>query len=299
MNSNHCGTVRRSNATTLTRPGGALPGGRPPKASAARVAASSDDFAVRAARPKRLNVYLAGAWGFPDFNANKPNTYGHYVNDVENVPAARKGFEILGLIEKDVRALGCKPVNPWTTTIPDVFIGGVMFGQGDDESSKPWSEGNLKDGTLTKDRLLYWIGEVSKNPRVHVEEYRYSPSMSFGELEEIYRNMVGDIIYRGDRRNVQKADVVFANLNAYRGDVDDGTLWEVLAAVALNKEIIVLVDRDPEPSLGEGIFGKKNRWNMMISGYLHEHAAKVKIVHTMDDVLAILKAKQSLERSAD
>jgi nucleoside 2-deoxyribosyltransferase len=268
--------------------------GRAPEASGSRVSGDVDVSAIKKGqRPRKLNVYMAGAWGFPDFNADKPATYGRYVAEVKDVPVGRKGFEILGLIQKDIQKLGMKPVNPWTMTVPDKFIGGVMFGQGNDDTGKPWSDGNLKDGTMTKERLLYWIQEASKDPRVHVRDYKYSPNSSFDDLEQIYRNMVGDMIYRGDKRDVQKADIVFANLNAYRGDADDGTLWEVLTAVALNKDVIVLVDKDPEPTLGEGIFGKKNRWNMMISGYLHEHANKTTIVNTMDEVFALLAKRQA------
>lgn len=249
-------------------------------------AAISRPAYVAAFKPK---VYLAGAWGFFDFNANK-KAYGAYHERTKN-DSGRSGLNMLKLIGEDISKMGYAVLNPWTDTIAPAYIDGVMFGEGKDLEGRPWSDGSLIAGTLSKDRLLYWISIIAKDPRVTPSEYSCSPDSQFKELEEVYRNMVGDIVYRGNKSHVENADIVFANLNAYRGDADDGTLWEFMHALQNNKEVVVLADETPEKSLGEGIFGRNNRWNMMISGYMKENRGRVHVYHDIDDVLVFLRVR--------
>lgn len=233
-------------------------------------------------------VHLAGAWGFPDFKADR-TSYARYAA-VAPEAGIRRGYLMLKSLQADVEAMGWTGVNPWIIDVPELFIDGVMFGAGPDAQGKPWSEGNLAARTMPAERLRHWLAVLAADFRVDPALYSYGKAASIEELEELYRGMVLDVIYQANKHNVAGSDVIFAELNAYRGgDTDDGTLFEVVCAVEQGKPVIVLVDESPEAALNEGIFGKKNRWNVMVSGYLREHPKQVRVFHDMDRALDCLK----------
>ena len=242
--------------------------------------------------PGECRVYLAGHWGFPDANTDNPS-YGDLGERVPpGVPQHRKGFAMLQIFEKDLEATKrIQAVNPWHETTHPAFIDGVIFGEGKDLDGREWSHGNLEDRTMTRDQLLYWLGALSRLPFIDQAAAAYDQNMPMEELEQIYRQMIGVATYTGNKRNVEEADIVFANLNGYRADTDDGTLWEALRALELGKHLIVLVDKDPPKELGEGIFGKNFRHNAMVSGHFLEAQKKGQLdfVHTMDDAYRLIR----------
>ena len=197
---------------------------------------------------------------------------------------------MLRMLEADLKALGYSPVNPWVVDLPAIFIDGVIFGVGPDLSRKPWSEGNLDAKTLPKERLLYWLDLLTADFRVEPDERRFNRAAPREELEEVYRGLAADLIYRANKATMACCDIMFADLNAYRGDADDGTVMEVIEVVRSGKEVVVLVDENPEPSLNEGVFGRRCRWNVMISGFFKENRRLVRVRHSLDDVLRDLKA---------
>jgi nucleoside 2-deoxyribosyltransferase len=243
------------------------------------------DFASVLRRLSRPRAYLAGAWGFPDFPHDRPS-YGRYVEAVKSVPFA-PGAEMLRLIGDDLAARGYQTLNPWIHTFPAQLLGGALFGAGVGLDGRPWSEGSLAAGTLSRESLRHWLSVLSRDFRLSAAPL--APDASTAELEEAFRSGLGDMVYLGNKRHIAGADAVFVNLNAYRGDADDGTLWELIRAVETGKQVVVLVDENPAATLGEPIFGSRSYWNQMINGYLKEHADRVRIFHDVDSVLDYLE----------
>jgi hypothetical protein len=246
----------------------------------------SRDFPEELRRLARPRAYLAGPWGFPDFNHEK-DAYGRRYIEAARVAPFAPGAEMLRLIAADVAALGYQVLNPWTNTFPAQLLGGVLFGAGVDLDGRPWSEGSLAAGTLSLESLRHWLAVLGRDFRV---DPAAAAGLSAAELEEAFRSRLGDMVYRGNKRHIESADVAFVNMNAYRGDVDDGTLWELIRALETGKEAVVLVDERPEETLGEPIFGRGSFWNQMVNGYLKEHSERVRVFHRIDDVLDYLSA---------
>lgn len=235
-------------------------------------------------------VYLAGAWGFPDFDASLPS-YEPWSKVDASVPDSRRGFVTLQRFEQAVEALGVQATNPWTETLNDAFIGGVMFGAGDDLDGTPWSKGSLAAGTMSRETLLHYTDELMKHPHARHDRARPGAGAPMSELENFYREAVGDLIFSGNRAHVDEADVVVANLNAYRGDADDGTVWEALWALSHGKRLVVIVDEKAPKALGEGIFGTSFRHNAMLAGELRaaSERGQAVIVHSLPEALAVVQ----------
>ncbi|MCR4316588.1 MAG: hypothetical protein NUW37_09595 [Planctomycetes bacterium] len=225
-------------------------------------------------------VYLAGAFGFPDFEWDKPG-YEPYRSKVMDSPAEKRGFEILALFEKDVEVAGFETRNPWTDTVPAWAIAGVMFGEG------MGADGSLIAGTMSEKKLREYIHLAGGIPHVNLSEYDLHRAESFAELEEIYRNMIGDAVYRGNKRHIEDANACIFGFYPYRGrGIDDGTLWEFCHAQRCGKKSVVLYD--PDANIGEEIFGAKNVFNMMVSGNINDD--RIPLVTTLPAALDALKA---------
>ena len=55
------------------------------------------------------------------------------------------------------------------------------------------------------------------------------------------------------------------------------------------KPVVLLVDKKAKASLGEGIFGGDNRWNMMFSGEVREHPDLYKVFHDAGEAVQYLQ----------
>ena len=258
-------------------------------------------------RTCKVSVYLAGANGFPDFDAGLKSygTFGKQVREDRSIPKFRQGFELLRRVEHEFERNGIEGRNPWTETTPMEFIEGAMFGVGVKDGVWPYGvvpnlrhpEKQVFGKFMSKADLNRFILEANKSKFTSIDKYGWTPHTGYLQSVEVFRSMVGDITFKGNRDHIDKSDVVLANLNAYRGDGDDGTFWEAFYTLHdTEKELVFITDQNT--SFGEGLFGENVRnsgrpFNMMVSGDIEEaeESGRAKRFHSYDDAIAYILNK--------